>query len=148
MSRCWGAWFASVVVLSTTGGCGAEGSPAAGSASTSAAPASSQRAGAGPSASASSPAFDAKGFCERLCKRSATCGLERAEALAKSGEAADKAALERARADRDGVEKTCLESCSKTPPSSASEEPVVAAEACLAEKECPAFRACLTKGKP
>ena len=38
-------------------------------------------------------------FCAKLCKRSADCGIELAEAIAKNGPAADKQALEKAKAD-------------------------------------------------
>ncbi len=96
-------------------------------------------------ASASAAKVDMGPFCAKLCKRSADCGLELAEAIAKNGPAADKQALEKAKAERDAVEKACVTACEKTP---AGEDPDPAtlrqATKCLDAKTCTEFQSCLT----
>ncbi|MBK8942388.1 MAG: hypothetical protein IPM79_33515 [Polyangiaceae bacterium] len=139
------AWLAGLSALAACGD-GEQAAPTGSASGGKPAPSGSvarQAPSTAPTSSAAS--FDAKAFCDRLCKRSAACGLERAESLAKSGEPSDLAALEKARADQPTVEKTCAEACAKAPPSGAADDAVAPTEACLAEKECTAFRACIAK---
>jgi hypothetical protein len=102
--------------------------------------------GAGSAApSASVAAFDAKAYCSKACKRSAGCGVESAEAIARGGSAADKEALEQARTGRDAVEKACVDSCNARPPGPAEVGDARRAEACLGQPDCEAMQACLEK---
>jgi hypothetical protein len=116
------------------GGPGTSVTSASGATSASAVPGA-----AGPSA----VAFDAKSFCDRLCKRSAECGLKKVEELAKTGDAADVKALEKAKTDTPQIEKTCVEACAKDPPTAADDR-AKKADACLTnEKECGGFESCV-----
>lgn len=96
-------------------------------------------------ASATGPAaapFDPKAFCDRLCKRSAECGLTKVEELAKTGDAADVKALEKAKTETPQIEKTCVDACTKDPPT-AADESAKKVDACLTnEKECSGFETC------
>lgn len=113
--------------------------PAASSVSTGSSTAAPSSASAAPT----TPPFDAKAFCDKLCKRSVDCGLEKAEGLAKTGDVTDKEALEKAKAERATVEQTCAASCLKSPPRPDEAERTKKVETCLTEKECAKYRTCI-----
>jgi hypothetical protein len=94
------------------------------------------------SAAATAAAFDTTAFCERLCKRSTSCGIEAVEALAKSGDEVDKKALEKAKTDAPTIEKTCVAKCTKSPPAGDQIEQAKKADACVAAADCAGFESC------
>lgn len=129
MRRRWGGSVVGVVAV-LAGGCAPGDGPA----------------GVGSAApSASVATFDAKAYCSKACKRSAGCGIESAETIARGGSAADKEALEQARTGRDAVEKACVDSCNARPPGPAEVEDARRAEACLVQPDCEAMQSCLEK---
>jgi hypothetical protein len=111
---------------------------------TASAPGASSVSSAPPAASSApaAPPFDTKAFCDKLCKRSTDCGIEKAEALAKSGEKADVDAVTKAKAEAETVKDACVMQCTKDPPQP-TDEKVKKVEACHAEKDCAAFRTCI-----
>ena len=104
---------------------------------------SSQTATVSASATASIVApFDAKAFCERVCKRSRDCSLEAAVLLAKSSDPADKASLEKATSEQAADEAQRRKTCTALPPTGSDIPRAQKAEACLTEKYCAAHKKC------
>jgi len=91
------------------------------------------------------PTFDTPAYCAKVCDRATTCGLERAEAIAKGGSSADRAALDRAASTRDAVQSACVDSCTARPPGRDAIAEVTRAQACLQQPDCEALQACLEK---
>jgi len=133
-------WGCILLACAAIAGCGDGGSAdATGSGTT----ASVSPLGSSSAAGSSAPAFEPKAFCEKLCKRSADCGLQKVEALAKSGDPTDLATLEKEKARRAEVESSCIETCTKGAPSGSEIERAKKAEACLDQKDCGPFEGCL-----
>lgn len=134
-----GIVLAALVSFTGSGGCG-DGSTGASSSSAAAGGPTPASASASALVSAAPP-FDAKAFCDRLCKRSVACGIARVEGLARAGDATDKKALEKSVSERSDVEQTCATECIASPPA-AADETRVKAEACLALEDCAAYWKC------
>ncbi|MFO0555857.1 MAG: hypothetical protein U0271_46195 [Polyangiaceae bacterium] len=96
-------------------------------------------------APASSAPLDAQDFCTRLCDRSASCGLEAAQALAdRSHDKADVAAVDEAKKDQANATKACVTQCLASPPKTTAEaQPEMA---CMDKRDCKSFRECLHAG--
>ncbi|NUO52786.1 MAG: hypothetical protein HOV80_28405 [Polyangiaceae bacterium] len=98
-----------------------------------------------PKASASAapdPAADLGPYCEKVCKKSTSCGIEAAEKLAK-GHAHELQLIEELRKDAPKTEETCTSAC-KASAVSGDDAPLLArAKACLDQTTCETFDRCL-----
>lgn len=87
--------------------------------------------------------FDLVSHCSRVCRRASACGVEKAEALARSGPEADRAGLEALRAGQGEVEKGCVARCNAQAPGPQDLPLARKAAACLDQPDCASLEACL-----
>jgi hypothetical protein len=107
--------------------CGGETDAPTGKASASAAP---------------DPAAELGPYCEKVCKRSTSCGLEAAEKLVK-GQPHEVAALDKLRKDAPKTEETCNTTCKASKVTAEESAMLARAKGCLEQTTCETFDRCL-----
>lgn len=83
-------------------------------------------------------------FCQQMCERSSSCGLETAAALAKtSGRPSDKRLLAEARQQQARKRDTCVANCNKAEVTEPQRDQYLHAQGCLQRNDCDAFSRCM-----
>jgi hypothetical protein len=88
------------------------------------------------------PAADLGSYCEKVCKKSTTCGVEAAEKLAK-GHAHELKLIEELRKDAPKTEETCTSACKASTVTSEDAALLARAKSCLDQTTCDTFDRCL-----
>ncbi len=91
---------------------------------------------------APNPAAELGVYCEKVCKKSTTCGVEAAEKLAK-GHAHELQLIEELRKDAPKTEETCTSACKASTVTSEDSALLARAKACLDQTTCETFDRCL-----
>lgn len=82
-------------------------------------------------------------YCKQACQRASDCGFERAKRLAQIGGGADKQQVEAAGKSLKEHYFSCKRRCEAKPVSVTDEALYARAVACLSERDCKVYEACL-----